>query len=70
MLLDSRESRKRNCKFPGPRTLKPCNLNSPKPFFWFVHEIVRVKRREDGTPVLSEPLTIDVGDTDDTDGQA
>jgi hypothetical protein len=41
-----------------------------KDFFWFVHEIVRVKRREDGTPVLSEPLTIDVGDTDDTDGQA
>jgi hypothetical protein len=35
-----------------------------------VHEIVRVKRREDGTAVLSEPLTIDVGDTDDTDDQA
>ena len=41
-----------------------------KDFFWFVHEIMRVKRREEGTPVLGEPLTIDVGDTDDTDGQA
>jgi hypothetical protein len=39
-------------------------------FFWFVHEIMHVKRREGGTTVLSEPLTIDVGDTDDTDGQA
>src|SRR4029453_5101677 len=29
ILLDSRESRKRNCKFPGSQTLKPCNLNSP-----------------------------------------
>jgi hypothetical protein len=28
-----------------------------KDFFWFVLEIVRVKRREDGTTVLSEPLT-------------
>jgi hypothetical protein len=35
-----------------------------------VHEIMHVKRREGGTTVLSEPLTIDVGDTDDTDGQA
>jgi hypothetical protein len=34
-------------------------------FFWIIHQIVRVKRREDGTPVLSEPPTIDVGDTDD-----
>src|SRR5438067_3316376 len=30
-LLDSRESRKRNCKLPAPQTLKPCNLKSPKP---------------------------------------
>jgi hypothetical protein len=41
-----------------------------KDFFWIIHEIVRVKRREDGTPVLSESPTIDVGDADDTDGQA
>src|SRR4029450_9714177 len=40
-----------------------------KDFFWLVHKIVRVKRREDGTPVLSEPLTIDVGDNDDTAAQ-
>src|ERR687888_626949 len=39
-----------------------------KDFFWIVREIVHVKRREDGTTVLSEPLTIDVGDTDDTGG--
>jgi hypothetical protein len=32
-----------------------------KDFFWFVFEIRHVKRREDGTTVLSEPLTIDVG---------
>jgi hypothetical protein len=38
-----------------------------KDFGWIVREIVHVKRREDGTTVLSEPLTIDVGDTDDTD---
>src|SRR5215472_6748478 len=31
MLLDSRESRKRNCKLPGPQTRKPCNLKSTKP---------------------------------------
>src|SRR5438876_7090222 len=30
-LLDSRESRKQNCKLPAPQTLKPCNLRSPKP---------------------------------------
>src|SRR5437763_837414 len=30
-LLDSRESRKQNCKLPAPQTLKPCNLKSPKP---------------------------------------
>src|SRR2546429_3461672 len=30
-LLDSRETRKRNCKLPAPQTLKPCNLKSPKP---------------------------------------
>src|SRR5262249_26880194 len=30
-LLDSRESRKRNCKLPGPQTRKPCNLKSTKP---------------------------------------
>jgi hypothetical protein len=28
-----------------------------KDFRWFVLEIVRVRRREDGTTVLSEPLT-------------
>jgi hypothetical protein len=31
MLLDSRESRKRICKLPGPQTRKPCNLKSTKP---------------------------------------
>ena len=39
-------------------------------FFWIVREIMHVKRREDCTTVPSEPLTIDVGDTDDTGGQA
>src|SRR5439155_6957320 len=29
-LLDSRESRKRNCKLPAPQTLKPCNLKVTK----------------------------------------
>jgi hypothetical protein len=41
-----------------------------KDFKWIVHVIVAWPRKPDGTTVLSEPLTIDVGDTDDTDGQA